>query len=523
MQNRRQPSPKLTPDQFGILLLILSLLLGGWLRFIPALNADFPVNDGGLFYVMIHDLLDNQLALPVTTTYNHLNLPFAYPPLGLFLAALLAQTFQLTPLTPIVWIPPIATTLSIAVVYQLAREITSDPLKAGGTALGYALAPASITWLLMGGGLTRSLGMLFLLLTALSAYRMYWRQPKHGLWITALCGSLTVLSHPDMTLHAISIPVLFFLFARSYKNFVNSLLVGLGVAFLTSPWWLTILRTSGLDPFLQAPRSGFYNLIAILSPLGLFQIVNEKYLPILTLAGLCGLIVTLAKKEYFLPALLALPYLVNPRNADTVAIVPLAMLSAIAIVDYLLPGINSLAKDPHRRISKLLGAYLLIVALGGAYNQMNEFMSTTLSKSAREAMQWVKENTPDNSTIYTITGNPHLFVDPVLEWLPVFADRHNVSTIQGREWVNGSQFFTYAGKIQEAQACYWQGLSCLETSMTNLPKFDYIFLPQKCTGQPNCTGALAEITSPLYLALLNSDYRIVYQNETIAIFENRLK
>jgi hypothetical protein len=38
------------------LYLILAILLGGWVRFYGPGVAGFPVNDGGMFYVMIRDL-----------------------------------------------------------------------------------------------------------------------------------------------------------------------------------------------------------------------------------------------------------------------------------------------------------------------------------------------------------------------------------------------------------------------------------------------------------------------------------
>ena len=55
----------------------------------PILASDFPINDGGIFFVMAGELSDAHLALPAETTYNNAHIPFAYPPLGLYVAAAL--------------------------------------------------------------------------------------------------------------------------------------------------------------------------------------------------------------------------------------------------------------------------------------------------------------------------------------------------------------------------------------------------------------------------------------------------
>ena len=62
-------------------------VLGALIRLIPVLGADFPLNDGGLFAEMILAIRANGFALPAETHYNAIDLPFAYPPLGLYVAA----------------------------------------------------------------------------------------------------------------------------------------------------------------------------------------------------------------------------------------------------------------------------------------------------------------------------------------------------------------------------------------------------------------------------------------------------
>jgi len=75
----------------SILFLSLAVMIGGYIRTAPILLSSFPLNDGGLFFTMTKDLMANNYRLPQTTTYNHLDLPFAYPPLPFYFTGLLTD------------------------------------------------------------------------------------------------------------------------------------------------------------------------------------------------------------------------------------------------------------------------------------------------------------------------------------------------------------------------------------------------------------------------------------------------
>src|SRR4051794_31527796 len=53
----------------------LALVVGVVLRAVPVLTADFPLTDGGLFLLMIEAVRGSHFALPVTVTYNGMDLP----------------------------------------------------------------------------------------------------------------------------------------------------------------------------------------------------------------------------------------------------------------------------------------------------------------------------------------------------------------------------------------------------------------------------------------------------------------
>jgi asparagine N-glycosylation enzyme membrane subunit Stt3 len=137
-------------------LLLIAILFGGLVRFMPAILVRFPINDGGMFYTMAGELSSNGYALPAVTTYNGWNLPYAYPPLGIYLATLLADFGRVPLLTVFLWLPPLLSLLAIPAFYLFARALLSDDLHAALATLFFALTPGRYDWHVMGGGVTRA-------------------------------------------------------------------------------------------------------------------------------------------------------------------------------------------------------------------------------------------------------------------------------------------------------------------------------------------------------------------------------
>src|SRR3990172_9530998 len=81
-------------DSYKIFLL-LAILLGGIVRFMPVFMAGFPVNDGGMFYVMVEELKANHFLLPAFTNYNLAGIPYAYSPFGFYATALISSLFRI--------------------------------------------------------------------------------------------------------------------------------------------------------------------------------------------------------------------------------------------------------------------------------------------------------------------------------------------------------------------------------------------------------------------------------------------
>ena len=164
---------KKSHDNFVIAVVSFAEFLGGVVRFFPVYLSHFPLNDGGLFYSMVQDILDHNFSLPVFTSYNGNVIPFGYPPLPFYLMALFQRNFHFGLIDQLRFFPAFFSTLCIPAFYFLSKRISNSKEISVFAAFAYALMPQSYLWLIMGGGITRSLGVLFAILSILFVWKMF--------------------------------------------------------------------------------------------------------------------------------------------------------------------------------------------------------------------------------------------------------------------------------------------------------------------------------------------------------------
>jgi len=93
--------------------LIAAVLLGAAVRTYHVLSHGFPLNDGGLFFSMVRDLQAAHYRLPAFTSYNDAGIPYAYSPLGFYLAALVNDWTPLSLVDVFRWLPLVADRKSV--------------------------------------------------------------------------------------------------------------------------------------------------------------------------------------------------------------------------------------------------------------------------------------------------------------------------------------------------------------------------------------------------------------------------
>jgi len=519
----------LSKDDQPKLFIIISILLGGIVRFMPVVMAGFPVNDGGMFYVMVEELKADHFFLPAFTQYNLADIPYAYPPFGFYATALISSLFRIQTLAVVRWLPPLVSTLSLLAFYLMAEELLRSRLQSALATLFYALLPASFGWAIMGGGITRSFGLLFLFLTITFANRLFtWTSSLPvPLWVhaalTAIFGAMAFLSHPETGLQAAAACILLWFFrGRSVRTLLWSATVALGVVVLTGPWWGTVLANHGMEPFRSALGSSNDGTASAWVSLFTLQLGSGSFFSLTVALGLIGLLAQLARKNFLLAVWLVVPFFVDPRSADGIALMPMSMLAGYGFDRVLAPALLSLRNinkewlaDRFTTLTLFVMSFYLFFAAGVFGIGL---VGGSLSSTDRETIAWVDANIPPESDFLLLTGEQYSMKDPFQEWFPALTDQHSQTTLQGREWTLAENFFPFYGELVALQHC--ADVRCVDGwGKKNTGLEHQYLLIKKLPG-----GSVSPLRDSLELLLKSvrdSDtYKVILDTENVTIFEH---
>lgn len=517
--------------QLSLFLIIWALVFGLLVRALPILLKGFPINDGGLFYTMIQDLLRAKFALPEYTTYNDAGIPFTYPPLSFYVMAFLTKWFQTDPLVFIKWVPVTVSTFSIVVFYFLAQEFTEDDLLASISTLSFAMLPTSATWITMGGGVTRSFGILFSLLTILFGYRLFQRGTWREVLLTALSASLLVLSHPEWSIQTVGVILLFFLVQKNkLRNIRLSFAVAILVLMITLPWWLKILVRGFAMDFVNPLATGFHNWANLLPPL-MLTFGQERYFPIITMVGvLGGIYIFLTQRRWWI-FWFFIPFIMDPRTGFSATAIPLSISAGFGVM--LLVKLFSMFGDTNPRVftwqttdaditslwqkrtSRWLLGFYIIYTLTGALGNAYLVSNVVLNSEVLSSFNWIKTSLPQKSSFLLITGEP-LFTNPIQEWFFPLTGSNSITTYQGKEWT--PYLYDDIEKNFDLQACRYRLSDCLDAWLEEYPsRFDYIYIYE---GEVPTLGleVLPESRSLGYSLMREGTFRLIYNTKNIKIF-----
>lgn len=236
MQNKNAADFLLNSRALPIALVGFATLLGGFVRFAAPLDSDFPLNDGRLFYAMIQSLQASGYSLPAHFEFNGALFPFAYPPLGFYVAGFASDLLRQPLLNVVRWFPALVSAATVPAFYFLACGFLPSKTTSACATLAFAILPRGFDWLIMGGGITRAFGLLFGILTLACAQRLFTApQPRLIFW-TSGWAALAALSHPESALQAAFALLLLLFFNRSRANLAYALLAAALALLLTSPW-----------------------------------------------------------------------------------------------------------------------------------------------------------------------------------------------------------------------------------------------------------------------------------------------
>ena len=516
--------PRIRQQEVTLFFLILTAIFGIGVRVFPLLRNDFPLVDGGMFYNMILDLQANHYLLPAYTTYNLLQIPYAYPPLAFYLSGLINTLTHLPLLELIRWLPFVGNLLVLPVVYLFARQLLRSPSSAALVTFMYAMMPNTYWWQITGGGLTRSLGAFFGFLTVYCALRMF--QEKRTAWLlgTLATGTLVILSHPEWALQAAVGAALMGLFwGRNRTGLLHALLVFLGTIMLTAPWWLTVMLQHGAGTFLYASQSTVSRLL-FWTPLLTLSFTSE-YVTFLAVFAIIGIFLALARHEYFLPVWVLAGLFVDPRGGIPFTLLPFSILAAGVVIELVAPYFLRLCgrevdewwQSLELPLGKAFIGFLIIFCFVNAYTVSNTISFHALTTQERLALTWVATETDPRDSFLVLSGETNPLHSALLEWFPALTGRHSLTTVQGSEWLSGKQHYQVRLKLfSQAQTCLYAGTDCLSGLVKAYGEpIDIIVLSQE-------DGIIPVESTPLDQSLRDSsEFKLVYMNEEVHIFERR--
>jgi hypothetical protein len=525
-----------TPDRSlsTAIVILAGMALG--VRLAIVTTAPFPLNDGGLFFAFISDLLANCFQLPAFSTYNTASIPLAYPPLAFYLVAALSYVLSLPVLQLLQFTPALLSVASVPAFYFLAEEFLGSRSQAALATLVFALLPRTSDWLIMGGGITRSLGLLFALLAMHRFLLLFGRRQTSAILPAIIICALLVLSHPEAATHAALTAALIFAWRdRSREGLRNAALVGGGIIVLTAPWWVVIAQRHGLDPFIAAAaaaRQDSYNVLIGLVALFRFEFTDEPILGIFAALGLLGIAVKVSRREYFLATWLLLMHTIEPRGGALFMMIPLATGAGFCLDAVVLPALRPTSRSPAapvhtaaasntdwlsemlrgrgpRLLLGLLVAYGCLSTYAVGARIQREF---TLNTHDLQAFEWVRQNT-DQSSRFALVTQALPLRDASSEWFPVLTDRQSLATVFGLEWVRGADFAERTEMYRLLQACATQDVLCLEAwALEKAQSFNYVYVRDAEAGRQS---ALSESLKHA------AGYELAYSDDGILIFRRR--
>lgn len=126
-------------------------------------GREFPLNDGGYGDGSSNALKGNHFILPEFVQFNGVPLSTYYPPLAGYLLGAISDLFNLDVLVLLLWFPFGLCIGMILSFYALAERLYNEQLTPRLAVIMFALSPISYRWFVMGGGVSRCLGIIFLM------------------------------------------------------------------------------------------------------------------------------------------------------------------------------------------------------------------------------------------------------------------------------------------------------------------------------------------------------------------------
>lgn len=410
---------------------VASIAVAVFIRCFVGYGVQFPINDGGLWYVVARTIAASGFTLPTQIHFNGEMIPFCYPPLAGYLIAALHKMFNV-PLLDLIATTPFF--LNIAAVLAFALFAGSEISNTRTKKLAIFLFPLTIqsyAIFLAGGGVSRNLGLAFQLLAWYSCLRAT-NHLQRGIF-AGIFNGLAILSHPTGGLWS-CLGILFYWAIEKRLTAKDFITITITTALVVSPWLISELTAQGFAPFLRAFQSSGDEMFSW----QLFATPDRLILPAQSLRALAmlGLVVLVAERRLLAPALFLTALIFDHRGLFVLNGVVIGTLAAAYGLNAVLELIEESAHPPFRRAAKMIFFTLLGMHLFFSnFLFLQKFHGEHLRPTGAdmEAYQQATSRMDNNARVLFLRSQSR---EPETgEWFSVISNHQIRPLPQGQEWI----------------------------------------------------------------------------------------
>jgi hypothetical protein len=474
-----------------------------------SLAYQFPMGYSGLFSLMTEKIITNHFIPPHTIDfYGPGGIPFSYPPLGLYVNAILIKLSGIDQFSYLRFFAPFVSILTLLACYLLFRRITKNRIIAVLAVLLFLTTTDYLDLHVKSDGMVRGLALLFAVCAIYFNYSD--RDSKNfsykHVFLVGLFLGLSFLTH--LTYGVFCIFSVFLLTLTQSKKINFRLLEATAIAsialLVSAPWWLFVFKNFGLAPFLSAMNS-------------------HATLPGANSAASANSFATVFTDKFLLYPVfyvVCLPYWLMKRNWQKVVwglgtgiLVGesarfLAMLSSIALAELCIDLATLSTQTKENRKKSFLPAFVaillaLIFILSSSFsNQVND--KPFLSNELINAASWMKNNSSPTSKYLFLSQN----MNGANEWMPYLARRTPVIGHWGSEWLGDyyKKHEIMARTIRCMEKDSWECIQHVTQKYTSRPDFVIFY-----------KGEFEHLESDLNLS---GNWQVAFQNESMIIYQD---
>ncbi|HQF61694.1 MAG TPA: hypothetical protein PLT26_04275 [Anaerolineaceae bacterium] len=491
---------------------ILAVLSISWLYFRNVIQFNEPVGYAGLYALMTNLLIENHFCLPTWVPYyGPGGIPFAYPPVGFYLAGFAKTLLSIPTDTYLRFAPPVWTLLAVVALYWLALKMTGSRIKALLSAFLFGATLEIYNYHATAAGIVRAPALLWTILSLIGLW-MVLRQGAKSIKVillTAVCVGLTAATHLSYLVFLVLSAGVLLISKIDHDLFVRvrrlALILVLG-ALICAPWWVTIIQNFGITVLGYA--SSTHGSMHVLSRL--FQ--GEWAQALLSLFSrwggipfmgfvLLGIAYALWKRNFILPVWFFVIFLLLGES-DRFQMLLGGLMAGDAIVDLASISIHSTNNEKIYRntLHWILPSMLIILFVWGQVYSRISLIQPSVTPALKEAAGWIQVNTDASSRVLFYSSE-----HDTAEWVPYLTERVPSVGHWGAEWL-GTFKSRYIEWTAMSDCVRKNSLQCIVDNFADGEiNYDYVLVPYETVASANPFDG-------------NADYQKVFHNDQYLVY-----